>query len=328
MNRIYTVDRLKITDCRTAVHEDMEREIRDGLTAEQKYLPCKYFYDSRGAALFERICRLPEYYQTRTELSILRNAAGEIMERLKEGSLIELGSGANWKIRILLDAANGSRSKIRYVPVDVCEPALKQAAEDLLALYPDLAVSGIIADFHHERDRIMPDGDKLITFFGSTIGNFSTEESRIFLSSIAAKMQQRDRLLVGVDMIKRKEILEAAYNDAQGVTAQFNKNILAVVNRELNASFDFSAFEHHAFYNEKRECIEMHLRAGKDMSVPVPGLQLIVPMKRGETIFTEISRKYSRKKVETMAAESGLSVTRWFTDCREWFALVEMKKGS
>jgi L-histidine N-alpha-methyltransferase len=246
------------------------------------------------------------------------------MKDLKQGNLIELGSGANWKIRTLLDAANGSRPNIRYVPVDVCEPALRQAAEDLTERYPELAVTGIVADFHRDMDRIMIDGDKLITFFGSTIGNFNEEEGRAFLENIAAAMTLRDRFLVGVDMIKPKEVLEAAYNDAQRTTAAFNRNILTVLNRELSAAFDPSLFDHVAFYNEKRECIEMHLRANREISADIGELDLHLSMKRGETIFTEICRKFSREKVEEMAAEAGLAITRWFTDEKGWFALVEM----
>jgi L-histidine N-alpha-methyltransferase len=317
--------RLEIINSRiSADRESMVQEIYAGLTEQQKYLPCKYFYDSYGSALFERICHLPEYYQTRTELSILRTAAPVIMKNMKDGNLIELGSGANWKIRTLLDAANGSRPNIRYVPVDVCEPALKQAVEDLIERYPDLAVTGIIADFHRDMDKIMVHGDKLITFFGSTIGNFNEEESRAFLKNIAAAMTLRDRLLVGMDLIKPKEMLERAYNDAQGITAAFNKNILTVLNHELNVAFDPSHFDHVAFYNEKRECIEMHLRANRDIYMEMEDIDLQLIMKRGETIFTEICRKFSRKKVEKMAAEAGFVITRWFTDDQGWFALVEL----
>jgi L-histidine N-alpha-methyltransferase len=317
--------RLEIIKSRaSADRESMLREIFAGLTDQQKYLPSKYFYDSYGSALFERICHLPEYYQTRTELSILRTAAPVIMKNLKHGNLIELGSGANWKVRTLLDAANGSRPNIRYVPVDICEPVLRQAAEDLIEHYADLVVTGIVADYRRDMDKIMVNGDKLITFFGSTIGNFNEEESRGFLKNIAAAMTLRDRFLIGMDMIKPKEMLEAAYNDAEGITAAFNKNILTVLNRELNAAFDPSHFDHVAFYNEKRECMEMHLRANRDIDLEMEDIDLHLIMKRGETIFTEICRKYSRKKVEVMAAEAGFVITRWFADDQGWFALIEL----
>jgi L-histidine N-alpha-methyltransferase len=311
----------------TMDREVMLQEIHAGLTAQPKYLPCKYFYDSHGSALFEKICRLPEYYQTRTELSILRAAAPEIMKHMKKGNLVELGSGANWKIRTLLDAAD-ARMEIRYVPVDVCEPVLEQSARDLIEGFPELIVTGIIADFHRDIGSLMPDGDKLIVFFGGTIGNFSEEESRVFLENIASAMSERDRLLIGLDMIKPKEIMERAYNDRQGITDAFNKNILSVLNRELNAAFELSCFDHVAFYNEKRECIEMHLLANTDIHVKVRDIDLHLTIKRGETIFTEICRKFSQKKVEDMAAEAGLKIVRWFSDPLKWFSLVEFARAS
>jgi L-histidine N-alpha-methyltransferase len=299
-------------------------EVREGLTTHQKFLPCKYFYDGRGSELFERICTLPEYYQTRTELSILRSAAAAIMGEMREGNLVELGSGANHKIRVLLDAANGTRRKIRYVPVDVCEPMLKRAAADLLARYPELAVFGIVADFTRDLDGIDVAGTKLIMFFGSTIGNFSEEDCIVFLRSVARSMTGSDRFLVGVDMVKDRGLMEAAYNDRQGITAQFNKNILNVINRELHADFDLSFFDHVAFYNDERECIEMHLKANRDVSATVADINLTVTMKKGETIFTEICRKFSRERLEQAASAAGLEIKRWFSDPREWFSLVEM----
>jgi L-histidine N-alpha-methyltransferase len=324
MKNAPSADRLEIVNCLYGSdREEMKREVLGGLTAPQKNLPCKYFYDSRGSVLFERICGLPEYYQTRTELSILRTAAPAIMKHFKGGNLIELGSGANWKIRALLDAADGTRSRIRYVPVDVCEPALRQAAEDLLERYPDLAVRGLVADFHRDMNRIMVSGDRMITFFGSTMGNLSEGESREFLESVSAAMNPCDRFLVGLDLVKPKEMLEAAYNDAQGVTAEFNKNILAVVNRELNASFDLSAFDHVAFFNEQRSRVEMHLRANRDLSVEIEDIGLHVAMQKGETIFTEMCRKFKKEDVVKMAAAAGLKVSRWFTDNRGLFTLAE-----
>ena len=321
-------DRFEIIDCRsgTAAGEEMKREVYAGLTAAQKHLPCKYFYDSRGSALFERICGLPEYYPTRMELSILKSASRQLMRGMDGGSLIELGSGSNWKIRRLLDAANGCLPRLRYVAVDVCESALLGSAEELLHLYPDLRVSAIVSDYRCALDRIGRDGDRLITFFGGTIGNMDDQEARSFLSSIAAAMGRRDRLLIGADMVKQKDILEAAYNDDQGVTAEFNKNILSVMNRELRAAFDPSCFEHEAFYREDRECIEMHLRANRDLSVEIQDLDLEIEMKQGETIFTEVSRKFRRETLEETAADAGLRITEWFTDRKKWFSVVEFVK--
>ena len=202
-------DRLEIIDCRSATGRNMMKgDARQGLTADQKYLPSKYFYDSRGSALFERICLLPEYYQTRTELALLKRTARALIEGLREGNLIELGSGSNWKIRHLLDAANGSRSRIRYIPVDICEAALIGSAEELLCLYPDLCVSARVADFQTEMEHMEIEGDKLITFFGSTIGNFKDAERSQFLKQLSGAMNLHDRLLIGLDLVKRRDILK------------------------------------------------------------------------------------------------------------------------
>ncbi len=325
MRTEYQADRFEIIDRRSEAHETMKDEVGTGLRAEQKYLPSKYFYDSRGSALFERICELPEYYQTRTEMAILKKSARQIMRDMKQGNLIELGSGANWKIRHLLDAA-GTRSRIRYIPVDVSESALVAAVEELLCLYPELSISGIVADFEREISAICREGVSLITFFGSTIGNFTPGEADRFLASLAKVMSERDRLLLGVDLVKNRELLEAAYNDEQGITAEFNKNILAVVNRELQADFDLHSFDHVAFFDPRTESIEMHLRANEDMVVDVAGLDLKVRMHRGETIFTEVSRKFRSAAVEAMAAQAGLRIAGWYTDKKEWFALAEMVK--
>lgn len=320
-------DRLEIIDCRSDSRLDtMKQDVSLGLSEEQKYLPSKYFYDSRGSALFEQICLLPEYYQTRTELSLLKRNARAVMEGLREGSLIELGSGSNWKIRHLLDAANGSRSRIRYVPVDICEGALVGSAEELLCLYPDISISARVADFMAGSDYMRLDGCKLITFFGGTIGNFTDDERTLFLKSLAAMMDPRDRLLIGLDLVKNKEVIEAAYNDEQGITAQFNKNMLNVVNRELNGTFNDAAFDHLAYYNETSERVEMHLQANEDTDACIADIDLDITVRKKETIFTEVSRKFRKETVARMAGEAGLRVSRWFTDRREWFALVEMKK--
>jgi L-histidine N-alpha-methyltransferase len=307
--------------------EEMKRDVRAGLTAKQKYLPCKYFYDARGSALFERICGLPEYYQTRTELAILRTAAAEMMDGVSEGYVIELGPGSGGKISILLDAVRNALSRIRYIGVDVCEEALLRAARQVLVRYPALAMSGMVADFHRVKDLLMFPGRKLITFFGGTMGNFSDRESADFLTALSAVMKPGDRLLIGMDLVKQKQVLEAAYNDAQGVTARFNKNILSVLKREMAMPVDVSAFDHMAFYSEREERIEMHLRANRDIAFPGTALGIFFRMKAGETIFTEVSRKFHRNKAEDLAHDAGLHLNRWFTDPREWFAIAEMVPG-
>jgi len=296
-----------------------------GFTSSQKFIPSKYFYDAQGSQLFDEICCLPEYYPTRTEMSILRHAAPKIMRSFPRGDIVELGSGANRKIRLFLDAAGKERlSSYRYVPVDVSESALREASEELKQLYADLKVVGIIADFTLHMDRIPCDNARLILFLGSTIGNFDETMQRDFLRSVARNMNGDDRFLVGFDMVKPRETLEAAYNDAQGVTSQFNKNMLHVLNRELNANFQLSQFEHVAFYNTEKERVEMHLRAKTETVVTIDDLDLEVTLDKGETIHTENSCKFSRSRVERMVAEAGLVIREWYFDPKGWFSLVKL----
>lgn len=309
----------------TRFNEQIARDVMNGLTAPQKYLPSKYFYDARGSQLFEEICLLPEYYLTRTEMAILKGSAKEIMKKFRGGDLIELGSGANWKIRMLIEAVDISqRSRIRYVPVDVSASALIEASEELLDIYPEIEVMGIIADFVHPMEFIPSDRDKLITFFGSTIGNLDEEECHVFLRSISENMKEGDRFVFGLDMLKPREIIEAAYNDSRNITSEFNKNILNVVNRELNGDFDPSHFDHVAFFNEEKEQIEMHLRANRRVVVEIGDLNLSVTLERGETIRTEISRKFSRESAEAMISKAGLGIEAWFSDPEEWFSLLKL----
>jgi L-histidine N-alpha-methyltransferase len=303
---------------------ELSNDVFTGLTADQKFIPSKYFYDERGSMLYEEICELPEYYLTRTEFSILNQQSNAIMDSFERGDLVELGSGANWKISKLIDAVNETGENIRYVPVDVSESALIAASEDLLTNYPRLRVLGIVADFTCHMEVIPTDFSKLTCFFGSTIGNLNETASHEFLHSVADSMNPEDRFLIGLDMIKPKTILEAAYNDAQGVTSAFNKNVLHVINRELHADFDPSVFEHCAFYNEEKEQVEMHLRATQKTTVEIKDLDLSVELEKGETIHTEICRKFSEENAMKMFSEVGLKVGRWFTDPKGWFSLVEL----
>ena len=305
---------------------EIKRDVLNGLTSTNKSIPSKYFYDEKGSRIFDEICHLPEYYPTRTELSILKNAAEGIMANFQGGDMIELGSGANRKIRMLLDAAGPSeRSSIRYIPVDVSGTALTGAVDELIGIYPDLAVLGIVADFIHHINVIPNSRPKLIIFFGGTIGNLNEEECISFLKSVRGIMNIGDRFLLGLDMIKPKEVLEAAYNDSQGTTAEFNRNILRVINRELNANFSSSVFDHVAFFNRERERVEMHLKTRKDISVDISDLNLTVELKEGETIHTEICRKFSRESAGKMISEAGLTVAKWYTDPKGWFSLVEVE---
>jgi len=304
--------------------DTMAQDVLKGLTADQKYIPSKYFYDARGSKLFEVICNLQEYYPTRTELGLLSIHAKDIVRELRQGDLVELGAGANWKIRTLLDALDPCRrTDVCYVPVDACGSALLESAAQLTTVYPEVRVNGIVADFTRDLHRLQSDRPKLVLFFGSTIGNLDEGEALSFLQDVAAILNPGDRFLLGLDMVKPVEILEAAYNDSQNVTAEFNKNILLVINRELRATFDPDCFDHVAFFNEKQERIEMHLRARRDVCVDVKALGISVVLKNGETIRTEICRKFRRDGAEKMICDAGMEVTRWYSDPKGWFSLLE-----
>lgn len=324
-------ERLEILNCLNGDgRAEMIKEVRRGMAHPEKRLPSKYFYDERGSQLFERICLTPEYYPTSIELSILERSAGEIMEffSCEGGDLVELGSGSNRKIRKLLDAARPfRRGWIRYVPVDISPASLLDSANQLYKIYEQLEILGVLSDFTR-RLEALPRRRKLITFFGSTVGNFAEREALALLRKIGGIMGPGDRFLLGLDMIKPVEVLEAAYNDGQGITADFNRNILAHINAKLGSDFDPEDFEHLAFYNRKREQVEMHLCARRMLTARVADLEMSVRLGKGETIQTEICRKFSRESAGRLLRAAGLSVVRWFTDPRDWFALVEVKTPS
>lgn len=306
--------------------DDISR-LRQGLRAEQKQVEAKYFYDQRGSVLFERICQTPEYYPTRTELSILDRRAKEIMEFFSSqpGDLVELGSGSNQKVRRLLDAAQShSLDHMRYVPVDISQSALTEAALELSELYPGLRIIGVAADFTQHLDRL-PQGRKMICFLGSSMGNFSREQCLGFLGSLQRSMSFEDRLVLGLDMVKSTEVLEAAYNDAQGITAQFNLNLLRNLNRRFGADFDQRDFVHHAFFNQDEQRIEMHLAAKRRLRVRLAKADLTVRLEADETIRTEISQKYTPQGLEDLFAVAGLEMVKRYSDERDWFWLVELR---
>jgi L-histidine N-alpha-methyltransferase len=305
------------------------RDVLRGLTADQKFIPSKYFYDARGSRLFEKICLVPEYYPTRTELSVLRRDAGEMIDGFDKGDLVELGSGSNLKIRALLDAmGRPRRATTRYVPVDISETALLSAAQGLVRRYPELKVAAVQADFTRDLSNIPCDRRKLLLFFGSTIGNLDQDECRIFLRAVADTLKSGDRFLLGLDMLKPREILEAAYNDAQRITAAFNKNILLVLNRELDATFDLNDFEHVAFFDPHTERVEMHLRANCRVTAHMRDLGFSVTLCKGESIRTEICRKFSRETGEKMVDEAGLMVAGWHSDPKGWFSIADVVRKS
>jgi L-histidine N-alpha-methyltransferase len=298
-------------------------DVLDGLTRPFKELPPKHFYDRRGSELFERICELPEYYPTRTELALLRAAAAEVIARTGAGELVELGSGASEKARILLGAMAAAGTLRRYIPLDVSESAVRDSAERLVAELDGLRVHGVIGDFERHLDRVPPtDGSpRLVAFLGGTIGNFPPGSRRVLLRKIAALLGDGDRLLLGTDLVKDPAVIEAAYDDPQGVTAEFNRNVLHVLNRELGADFPVENFDHVAFFDRRHEWVEMRLRARRPCSVKIAGVGLRVDFAAGEELRTEISAKFTRPRLEEDFAAAGLRLDGWFIDDQQRFAL-------
>lgn len=297
-------------------------DVRHGLTRALKELPPKYFYDARGSALFDRITTLPEYYPTRAEREILNRHAPEIVAESGARELVELGSGTASKTRALLYAMAGAGMLERYVPFDVDESVVESCAEELVELYPGLAVHGVVGDFEHDLEHI-PHGDRrLFAFLGGTIGNLYPDERGAFLSRLQRLMGPTDRLLIGTDLVKDREVLEAAYNDSEGVTAEFNRNVLRVVNEGLGADFDPEAFEHVAFFDEANSWIEMRLRANGAQKVRIDGASLEVTFDDGEEVRTEISSKFTRDAVGRELDQAGLRLDDFFTDGGGMFGLA------
>jgi L-histidine Nalpha-methyltransferase len=300
-------------------------DVLDGLTRPFKEIPPKHFYDARGSELFEQICELPEYYPTRTEREILLARAGEIVERTGAGELVELGSGSAEKARIILAAMSDARTLRRYVPMDVSESALEAAAIELVDEFDELTVHGVIGDFERHLGRVPPrltrGPSRIVALLGGTIGNFPPGTRRRILREIAKLLGPDDRLLLGTDLVKDPRVLEAAYDDAQGVTAEFNRNVLRVINRELDADFCPEAFDHIAFYDRTREWVEMRLRSVRPCSVLVAGLGLRVDFAAGEELRTEISAKFTRTRVEADFEAAGLGLECWYTDSDRLFAV-------
>ena len=302
---------------------EMARDVREGLTASPKELSPKYFYDERGSQLFEQITELPEYYPTRAEREILTARSGEILAAAgTPGTLVELGSGSASKTRHLLDAMREAGSLRTYVPVDISEEITHETARVLVDEYPGLDVRGLVCDFEAHLERIHADGEpRLIAFLGGTIGNLYPGERREFLTRIAALSGPGDHLLLGTDLVKETARLEAAYNDAAGVTAEFNKNVLQVLNRELAADFDLDAFEHVARYDAREERMDIRLRSLAEQTVQLTDLDLTVSFAAGEEMRTEISTKFTRERLDCVYTESGLELCGWFTDAAGDYAL-------
>jgi L-histidine Nalpha-methyltransferase len=300
----------------------LEADVLAGLFATPKRLPPKYFYDARGSELFELITRLPEYYPTRAEAEILEAVAGPIAARLRPEELLELGSGSSRKTRLLLEAMHAVGSGARYVALDVSEDALQSAGSALLRSYPWLEFRGFVGDFDRHLEGLPRRGRRLVAFLGSTIGNLHPRERVPFLSNVAALLREDDRFLLGVDLVKETSTLEAAYDDAAGVTAEFNRNVLHVLNRELDADFDVGRFEHCAWYDEEQAWIEMALRATAHMTVSFPTLDRKAEFVEGELMQTEISCKFTRSTVVQGFAAAGLELERWDLDPLGRFGLA------
>jgi len=323
-----TLNRISITNLLQEIGpEEVRIEIAEGLQAEHKAISSKYFYNREGSLLFEEITRLEEYYPTRTEKKILRQIAPALMSSFSAYDIIELGPGDHSKISILLNAGRGlSLPSIRYLPLDISQPAIQDSAESLVSAFPNLHVEGYAVDFMSQFEPIRRKQPALICFFGSTIGNFEWSESLALLNNISLQMKEGDILLLGMDMVKSIEVLHAAYNDARGVTATFNKNILNTVNQLIQSDFQTSDFDHLAHFIEEKSRIEMHLVARRDLTIHSPHLKEDLHLKKGETIHTENSHKYNSGHIQEIAEVSGLKLNQTHMDEQGWFALTEFQK--
>ncbi len=300
-------------------------DVRAGLTAALKMLPPKYFYDEIGSELFEQICATPEYYPTRIEHGLLEDVVDKIVDLSEPKVIVELGSGSSRKTELLLQAVLSVQPTLRYIPIDVSEKALIDAGERLVQRFLPLTVDALLADYEeglkHERVREQQ-ARKLFVFLGGTIGNFDHDEAVELMSSIRRQMGDDDRFLLGADRVKDHDALHRAYNDERGITAQFNLNVLRVINRELDAAFDLQTFEHHAFYDPELSRIEMHLISKLAQRVPIRALDLTVEFGRRESILTEISRKFTVQGLTQLIEEADLVVERHYEPENRYFSLI------
>jgi len=302
----------------------LEEDVRRGLTARPKSLPPKYFYDRAGSLLFERITELPEYYPTRTESALLAEILPGLIGEFLPDDIVEIGSGSSEKTRRVLDAVTAKGRGVRYVPLDVDRLTLEASAARLLRDYPGLSVHAVVGDFERDLSHVpAPTGRRLAMFLGSTIGNLDEPAQRRLLTDLRALLPDPgDRLLLGVDLVKDVKMLQAAYDDSAGVTRDFNRNILRVINQGVDGDFDPEAFRHRAFYNETASRIEMHLVADSAQTVRLRRLGLTIRFRPGEGIWTESSYKFTRPGVEAMLGDAGLRLARWHVDPANYFALA------
>ena len=300
----------------------LRADVRAGLTAAPKWLPPRWFYDARGSELFEEITRLPEYYPTRTERALLAEHAPAIARLTEAKTLVELGSGSSAKTRLLLDALLGRGTLGAFVPLDVSASALTSAVAALAVAYPGLSVHGVVGDLTRHL-RHLPDGDsRLVAFLGSTIGNFVPAERADLLTGVRSVLREGEWLLLGADLVKDPAVLVPAYDDAAGVTAEFNRNVLRVINQGLDADFQPSAFDHVARWDAEAEWIEMRLRAAHPQRVRIGGLGTVVEFAAGEEMRTEISAKFRRAGLAGELERAGFALRHWWSDPRDWFGLA------
>jgi L-histidine N-alpha-methyltransferase len=305
----------------------VKEEILEGLTTHPRNISPKYFYDAGGSQLFESITELEEYYPTRTEKAILSEIGSKLELDFNGLNIVELGSGDPSKIRLLLQQIpSEKRATLHYYPVDISHSVLEDSMQRLIEEFPQIKVTGIVADFMEQFDKLPKNKNRLFCFLGSTIGNFNPDERQGFMLNLGNEMAAGDHLLLGLDMVKDPLVLHRAYNDGQQVTAAFNKNILNVVNGIIDTSFDSTDFEHLAFYNENEQRIEMHLKATKDRKIRINGNQETLEIKKGETIHTENSYKFNREDIESIGRHAGLEKVSVFTDELNWFSLVLYRK--
>jgi L-histidine Nalpha-methyltransferase len=299
----------------------LRADVTAGLTADPKWLPPRWFYDARGSELFDEITRLPEYYPTRAERAVLTERAAGIAELTGAKTLVELGSGSSEKNRLLLDALTAHGTLGTFIPLDVSASALADAVDKIKADYPDLTVRGIVGDLTRHLGVIPRGGRSMVAFLGGTIGNLVPDERAVFLRDLRAALDEGEYLLLGTDLVKDPAVLVPAYDDAAGVTAEFNRNVLRVVNRDLHAGFDVDAFDHVAIWDPEREWIEMRLRARTAMRVPIRDLGLTVSFAAGEDLRTEVSAKFRRDGVRRELEAAGFALQNWWTDPDGLFAV-------
>ncbi len=310
-----------------AIEKDDKQDVINGLNKASKFIPARYFYDKKGSQLFEAICQLPEYYPTRTEASILEQYATEIVPQTQANEIVELGSGSSTKTRYLLDVYQDFNTPLYYVPVDVSGSILQASADSLLTDYSQLKIQGKVATYSQALQQLSTSflGRRIIVFLGSSIGNFNPLECDRFIDQVTSALNPGDYFLLGIDLQKPVEILTAAYNDSQGVTAAFNLNMLQHLNNRFNGNFNLDLFKHQAIYNQTKHQIEMYLISQENQSVTLESLDLTIELKPGERILTEISRKFNLEKMGSYLSDRNLNLIHAYTDPQQWFGLLLCK---